>query len=99
MFYYTYRNYKLRYWVQGTLSGICASAIDIEHDYFGPGTCRYNAYTGNNPNVNYMGDAIQLNTPITAGWAFWNHSSTFSLAPQSVIAGNKINRTFRGIFW
>jgi hypothetical protein len=77
----------------GPASGVYARAIDIHLNYFGPEVLSSTPYSGGGANTSeYMGDAIQINTPpLTPGW-FRPMSS-----PVSFIVSNKIDRTFRGI--
>jgi hypothetical protein len=77
----------------GPTSGVYARAIDIHMNYFGPEVLTSTQYSGGGANTSeYMGDAIQINTPpLTPGW-FRPMSS-----PVSFIVSNKIDRTFRGI--
>jgi hypothetical protein len=76
-----------------TLSGVCVRGINIERNYFGALVTSTAPYSLGNANTSeYMSDAIQLNTPNTAGWAYQPNTNILSY-----IISNKINRSFRGI--
>ena len=76
-----------------TLSGVCVRGINIERNYFGALVTSTAPYSLGNANTSeYMSDAIQLNTPNTAGWAYQPNTNILSY-----IISNKINRAFRGI--
>ena len=78
----------------GLTSGIMATNIGIDQNYFGPEVLSTTPYSGNATNpIEYSSDAIQIITPIVLGWV--NNPNQSGL---SWITSNKIDRTYRGIF-
>lgn len=75
--------------------GTCLTGVEIERNYFGPEPKSLTPYSGPgiSNNTEYMGTAIQLSTPNTAGWSYDQYRTAF----YGYVSSNKIDRTFRGI--
>lgn len=68
----------------GPFSGIEATGLNIERNYFGAEVLSTNPIP-----VEYMSDAIDISTPNPLGWSNYGQSS--------LITANKFDRVFRGI--
>lgn len=81
----------------GSLSGIYMQGIVIEHNYFGPQVLSSTPYNNaqNLPNqTEYSSDAIKI---MSHPGLSWNWTSTSSA--NNWIVTNRIDRTFRGIYF